>query len=228
MADVHKLRDKEAVLFAGLEALLRAAVAAHYIRDDGVQMNADRILVDKGYKPKIIESVLRRINSGAIMMSRGSAVTAKKKPFAEYARKVGQQIGESWMIPSLKGSQKGTLRYVAIDTNHWKMFVHNRFAVGLGGSGGISLFGDKDTNHHAFAEHIAKAENWRNIKDESSGRVVAEWTIAPSKPDNHWFDGIIGCAVAASMEGIALPGDTGRGMQQTRRRTVRLPQRKRR
>jgi hypothetical protein len=33
-----------------------------------------------------------------------------------------------------------------------------------------------------------------------------EWKLRPEAHDNHWFDGIVGCAVAASMEGAVLPG----------------------
>jgi hypothetical protein len=33
-----------------------------------------------------------------------------------------------------------------------------------------------------------------------------EWTLLPSKPDNHWLDCLTGCAVAASMLGVSLPG----------------------
>ena len=30
--------------------------------------------------------------------------------------------------------------------------------------------------------------------------------IKPTQPDNHWLDGIVGCAVAASIQGVQLPG----------------------
>ena len=33
-----------------------------------------------------------------------------------------------------------------------------------------------------------------------------EWKMRPERGDNHWFDGIVGCAVAASMLGAVLTG----------------------
>jgi hypothetical protein len=36
--------------------------------------------------------------------------------------------------------------------------------------------------------------------------VVDEWRLRPEGNDNHWLDGVVGCAVGASMQGIALPG----------------------
>jgi len=35
---------------------------------------------------------------------------------------------------------------------------------------------------------------------------VDEWKIRAGGPDNHWFDCLVGCAVAASVQGAVLPG----------------------
>ncbi|HMQ17375.1 MAG TPA: hypothetical protein PKC49_15530, partial [Phycisphaerae bacterium] len=39
------------------------------------------------------------------------------------------------------------------------------------------------------------------------GRVVHEWSPRPTRPDNHWFDCLVGCAAAASMAGVTAPGE---------------------
>ncbi len=52
---------------------------------------------------------------------------------------------------------------------------------------------------------------------EYVGRVVDEWKSRPNQPDNHWLDGIVGCAVAASIQGDVLPG-TESGITGQRRR----------
>jgi len=44
------------------------------------------------------------------------------------------------------------------------------------------------------------------VKTEGRGRTVDEWKMRPSVTDNHWFDCLVGCAVAASMQGVVLPG----------------------
>jgi len=46
----------------------------------------------------------------------------------------------------------------------------------------------------------------RKVRTKGRGRVVDEWKFKPTPPDNHWFDGILGCAVAASIQGVSLPG----------------------
>ena len=32
-----------------------------------------------------------------------------------------------------------------------------------------------------------------------SGRKVDEWKMRPAAHDNHWFDGVVGCAVARTL-----------------------------
>ena len=44
------------------------------------------------------------------------------------------------------------------------------------------------------------------IKTEARGRSVDEWKQRPEQPDNHWFDCLVGSAVAASMQGALLFG----------------------
>jgi hypothetical protein len=39
---------------------------------------------------------------------------------------------------------------------------------------------------------------------------VDEWKIRPSAFDNHWLDGVVGAAVAASIQGAVLPGTEGK------------------
>ena len=65
------------------------------------------------------------------------------------------------------------------------------------------LFGRDSNKHQLLAEHIT-AEYW--VKTEARGRVVDEWKLRAGGPDNHWFDCLVGCAVAASIQGAVLPG----------------------
>jgi hypothetical protein len=44
------------------------------------------------------------------------------------------------------------------------------------------------------------------VKTEGRGRTVDEWKLRPERGDNHWFDCLVGSAVAASMQGAALLG----------------------
>jgi hypothetical protein len=49
---------------------------------------------------------------------------------------------------------------------------------------------------------------------------VDEWKIRPAQFDNHWLDCLVGCSVAASMQGVALPGTDAKAV--ARRERVKL------
>ena len=44
------------------------------------------------------------------------------------------------------------------------------------------------------------------MRTEAAGRTVDEWKLRPERADNHWLDCLVGCAVAASMQGAVLFG----------------------
>lgn len=89
------------------------------------------------------------------------------------------------------------------DTNFWKSFVHARLRVPMGNRGCVSLHGRDPVAHQLFAEHLTAEYR---VKTEGRGSVVDVWKLRPEAHNNHWLDGIVGCAVAASIEGAVLPG----------------------
>jgi hypothetical protein len=84
----------------------------------------------------------------------------------------------------------------------------------MGDRGCLSLFGDNPAQHRMFAEHLAAEYR---VKTEARGRTVDEWKLRPERGDNHWFDCLVGCAVAASMQGASLLGQTGTALPKRER-----------
>jgi len=121
-------------------------------------------------------------------------------------------------------SRSSEFRHVAFEANSWKSFVHARLATLSGDKSALSLFGRKPEQHRLFAEHacppkpgrrrVADAETY--VVTTGQGRTVHEWRPKPSRPDNHWLDCLVGCAVAASMAGVKAPGETAAGRQRKR------------
>lgn len=72
----------------------------------------------------------------------------------------------------------------------------------MGDRGCLSLFG-RPIEHRLFVEHLTAEYR---VKTQGRGRTVDEWKMRPERSDNHWFDGLVGCAVAASIQGVVLPG----------------------
>jgi len=73
----------------------------------------------------------------------------------------------------------------------------------MGDPGCLSIFGRKATPHRLFAEHLTAEYR---VRTEGRGRAVDEWKLPAHKPDNHWFDCLVGCAAAASIQGIERVG----------------------
>ncbi|MCA9091678.1 MAG: hypothetical protein KDA90_23955, partial [Planctomycetaceae bacterium] len=111
----------------------------------------------------------------------------------------GDQIGLNWRVPSVQG--KRAVRHVLYDTNFWKSFVMARLVVPMGERGCLSLFGADANAHRLLAEHLSAEYR---VKTEGRGRTVDEWKLRPERSDNHWLDGLVGSAVAASMLGVSL------------------------
>jgi hypothetical protein len=76
-----------------------------------------------------------------------------------------------------------------------------RLAGAMGDRNCLSLFGDNPEQHRLLAEHMTSEYR---VKTEARGRTVDEWKIRPERGDDHWLDCLVGCAVAASMQGCVL------------------------
>jgi hypothetical protein len=205
----------EAAIYAGLETLVGTHLAREWQRDDGAMMRIGLCLIDAnwGTSTDVVYQFCRQSqHSTNLLPSHGRFVGAGSKPFFEYSRRPGDRAGLNWRIPNVQG--KRAVRHVLFDSNYWKTFVHARLAVGMGDRGCMSLFGRTPELHQLFAEHLTSEFR---VKTEGRGRVVDEWKLRPSAQENHWLDGLVGSAVAASILGATLSG-TGDRAQQTRPR----------
>ncbi|MFA4987508.1 MAG: terminase gpA endonuclease subunit, partial [Candidatus Brocadiia bacterium] len=119
-----------------------------------------------------------------------------------YQRRPGWQLGDYWYVPNVKGTSE--FPHVCVDVNFWKSFVHEHLAVAPGDPGALTLFGKNASEHSLFGEHISGSETY--VVTFGHGRQVHEWKPRPERPDNHWFDCLVGCAAAASYEKVPLPG----------------------
>jgi phage terminase large subunit GpA-like protein len=192
----------EGAIYAGLESLTCELLGREWRRDDGAALRIERCLIDANWgscTDVVYQFCRQSVHAGIVMPSHGRFVGASSLPFSEYRRGPGDHVGHNWRIPA---SSRRALRHVVFDTNFWKSFVHARLAVSMGDRGCLSLFGDRSEQHRMFAEHITAEYR---VKTEGRGRTVDEWKPRPQRGDNHWLDCMVGCAVAASMVGCALP-----------------------
>ncbi|MCL4198910.1 MAG: phage terminase large subunit family protein [Phycisphaerales bacterium] len=214
----------EGAVYAGLERLTDAMLGREWKRDDGAMVRIDRCLIDAnwGQSSDVVYQFCRQSrHANLVMPSHGRYVGASSIPFSEYKRKRGDRVGLNWRIPVITG--KRAVRHVVFDTNYWKSFVQARLAVPMGDPGCLALFGRTGgasyrtaTNHQLLAEHLTSEYR---VKTQGRGRTVDEWKLRVDGLDNHWLDGLVGCAVAASMHGAVLYGTDTRPAA---RRRIRL------
>ncbi|MDA7936815.1 phage terminase large subunit family protein [bacterium] len=216
----------EGSIYAGLESLTSDLLGREWQRDDGAAMKIGRCLIDAnwGHSTNVVYQFCRQSPHASILLpSHGRFVGASSNPFSEYKRRPGDRVGLNWRVPSING--KRAIRHVIYDTNWWKSFTHARLAVSMGDRGCLSVFGDRPDMHRMFAEQVT-AEYY--IKTEGRGRTVDEWKARPEQPDNHWLDCLVGCAVAAAMQGALLFGTDNQATNRRDRVSFKDLQRKKR
>jgi hypothetical protein len=193
---------KEGWVAAGVEFLVRDLLAeVYYIDGDDTgteTVKIDRLLIDIGYLPDVIEAVLRKVDQPAIIRpSYGVGIGAKKAPMSEWRMKPSEQlhIGHFWCENRADGKR---FRRVKIDTNYWKTYVHDAFSLNPAERGSLSLWGKSSERHRMIADHL-NGESVMLV--EAGSRKVNEWLPKPGV-DNHLFDCVVGCCAAASTVGI--------------------------
>ena len=194
---------QEAAINAGLEQLMDAIAAREWTRG-GETLRVERCLIDAnwGSSTDVVYQFCRRSRHAAILMpSHGRYVGASSTPLGDAKRRRGERLGLNWRVPAPSGRRE--VRHVVFDSNYWKSFVHARLRVSTGDPGCLALFGDSPDTHRMIADHLTSEYR---VPTEARGRRVEEWKLKPGKPDNHWLDCLVGCAVAASMQGVILHG----------------------
>lgn len=191
----------DAAILAGLNELITQLLEREFeIEEEGEDytntVRIERLLIDSGYKPLVVEQAIIATASKVIARpSRGAGIGASKKPMSEYKKKPGTKVEDRWMEYRPSGY---SLRRVVFDANYWKGQVHDSLNQGVGDRGGLSLWGHDPERHQLLAEH-ANAETVQAVK--AGEREVHEWKARPGV-DNHFFDCLVGCFAAASTIGI--------------------------
>lgn len=213
----------EAAVYAGLEQCIEHLMGRVWRVDEGGEMRASRGLIDAGYGKlsDLVYQVCRASpHAASLFPSKGVGITALKAPINEWAKTAGDRVGLNWKIPAMTGRRQ--FRHVIFDTNWWKSCMLARLKTGKGAAGAMYLFGDRADQHRMLIDHLLSE---RPTPVSGPSRTVDQWELVTVGRDNHWWDCLVGCAVAASQLGIHPPGIDGMGI---RRRKVKVPQSRRR
>lgn len=227
LADVTKTYQTAGMGFEGsltlaLDTLTQQLIGHKYIREDGMELQIERCLVDAAWgvsSSTVVTYCSRSQWSTVLMPSFGRSITADKKPYSEYRKVAGQTIGDFWMI----SKNRQNVRVMEIDTNFVKTLVSMRIRTAIGDKGSFQIWGkqhDVHTNaiHRTFSQQMTSEYG---IPTAGRSRTVNVWRLLPGR-DNHYWDCVCGCYAAASERGVSYAGSTKR----LQKRIVNLPKNK--
>jgi hypothetical protein len=197
MAEVYPNRSETQVLYAGLADVANHVLGRVYYRDGaGDELRCERLLVDAGWQSQTVYQWCRESpHAGVIHPSKGIARTTTSRGVSEWKPRPGERAGFHWRLTT---TETGKGRMVQFDPDAWKTFLYERLTTEPGGAGRLALFGRSAADHELLAEHCA-AEQAEAVTIR--GTTFDKWQVLPHRPDNHLWDCLVGCAVAASVQG---------------------------
>lgn len=215
--------DESGMMYAALGALERKLWLEPWTVFNGTdvvrEMQIGRWCIDANWRVReaAVKAYARQSErASSITLTYGRGVKATQQPFSQSQRaKEWRTEHGHWFWYAGPGPARG----VIFDANTWKKRVHDGLSLALGSRGGISLFGRgaNSQTHRMLADHLT-AE--RPVKVEAGGRVVYEWVEIPGR-DNEGLDCLVGCALAASIAGLAKDTEKAKARRPTKKRSMR-------
>ena len=194
-------RGEDGAIYAGLKDLTEKMLSRSFGAVGEMSLGGtliERCIIDANWKTSVVKTFCRESKTSATVLisGHGRYIGAGRKQLNDYRKAAGDRMGQDWRIPA-QLSREG-VRHVIYDTNFWKTFVNNALITPPGERGCLQLF--DSAYHKLFAEHLT-SEFF--VQVSGRGRTVNEWTLHTGR-DNHWFDCIVACAMAACMQGCKL------------------------
>lgn len=160
--------------------------------------------------------------------SMGQGLRPADTPYGERKKEADELArGLNWIEKRDKKIRGGSITW--IDVNWWKTFAANRWKAGSPRKndddlsfrpdepGALYVWGTDSHTHSTFGVHQT-SEAATRLTNEKSGRNMDFWTLKPNKPDNEWFDGLVGCCVLADMTGGVSLKDSGLNLASSKSR----------
>lgn len=203
---------QEAVIFSGLSAVALRVLGRKYVQEEtGTEMSVEKCIVDANWGPctdVVYEFCRRDPHSARLLPSHGKYIGPKATPINAWTKRdPNEQIGPGWRISTAEAGKRG--RKVVFDTNKFKTFVAERFRTAQAAPGCLMLFAGTEQEHQMFSEHCA-AEYPKPKPPNAGGYEVDEWVERIGR-DNHFWDCVVGNAVAASVLGLRWDPGTAAG-----------------
>lgn len=206
LADRYPGLPEPSLVYAGLKDLTAWILDRRYRRHEtGEELAVELLLGDSGWQTDAVFKFCRESRHSALILpSKGFAAGTTSKPVDEWPHRPGERVGSGWRLGP--DATPGRGRRVAMDVDKWKTFVADRLLTPAGSPGALMLFGADGTDHRMICDHLT-AEYARPVT--ARGRTWDKWQERADKPDNHLWDCVVGCAVAAGVRGLVWSPNGG-------------------
>ncbi len=180
------------------------------------QDEPSRILIDTGWKDQAVRAFISQHPSRLLLVpTKGKGIGPADTPMSRWSKKPGEKLGDYWHLGSALES-KDKLRLLQVDVNAWKDRVCGMLTRPRGERGGVLLWGDHASAHELLALHLSSEFP---VLIEARGAKINAWKRHVNR-ENHMFDTLVGCCVAASLEGLVPPGSLGLSKPAVKREKV--------
>jgi len=204
----HQGAGEDGSIHAGLTATCDEILTREFRRDDGVNLRVHFAMIDANWKTKLVHDFIQTRRNMHLYPAKGIGLTASSRPWEDRPDKDGEKPGDHCRIAVTPN--KTAMGFSCVfDTNHWKTNIQTGLTTPQGEPGAIMLFGSDPSAkvsgpdlHRLFADHLT-AETSTETLNKRYGNTVIEWRLSPARPDNHWLDCVVGCAVLANVWGVS-------------------------
>ena len=205
----------EGWIYNSLKSLLDPLLSREWKTPSGKLVPIGRCLIDCNWEQSrntVFQFCRQSPHKSVLLPSQGIGITASRNPISTWPKKPGEIKGDNWIVKPV--AEQG-FRLCQFDTNYWKSRVAGHIAAAMGDQSSLSIFGTKPEEHRTFARHLVAEYR---VPTTGRGRSLDEWKLKPNKPDNHWFDGVVGAAVAASTLGCRVLEPEAKPRRKAKRR----------
>lgn len=195
-----KRTAKMAAVRAGLDGLISHLMGHVFRRPDGITMRVGKLCVDANWgegTDTVYDACRESKYATQIRPTHGKGFSVLERPMSSWKPAQGEVAGHHWF----RRVGKRAARFLLIDTNYWKTFIHNGLSLMPEEPHSISLFSASPHEHRLLADHLT-AETLHKPKSED-GRTVDQWKNS-QHADNHLFDCLVMNAVGASELGVTM------------------------
>jgi len=208
--------DQNTDTYHALESLASDLFGRHLYRGDGATLGLQMMAVDAGYSESA--AAVRRYCSesqfkGMIHPSIGKYIGANQLPWQQFVQGKRDQLGTHCRLQPPKTRAFG-VRELLIDTNWWKTWAAERLISPIGSDRSINLFEAEPHQHRMFAEHCTAEDP--TIVQGKTGNQVIEWKQNAGKPNNDYWDCLVGNCCLAGLLGVSVMPEAKK--QQKRRK----------